>query len=200
MRKIGLVSITPSTYDISEILKDIIKINEFKGVMYTCDTSIHSDPQDFINTEYLNSKYILFLSSKLKTYDKDIIGLQVIDNNFKQEDIGLFSAISTRNVILISTIYIKSNNIEIMRHRIIVTLLHELGEIIAQLLGYTHFTLVLAKHVGDCVFHPRDKQLFDWIRKGDYRFIAKYKDSLPEYYCSRCSEIIKEGLELWHGT
>ena len=198
MRKIGLLSITPCTFNLFEVLEEIIKNEEYRNTFYIDDSSFSCYPTDFIEQECLNIKYIPYLSSKLKNYNKDIIGVQVLDNDFKQEDIGLFSAIGRKNAIVVSTRYIKSDNREVMKHRIIVTLLHEIGEGIAHLLGYTHFTLVLAKHVGECVFHPRNNDLFEWIRKGDSRFIAKYKDSLPEYYCSRCSEIIKEGIKLWH--
>ena len=198
MRKIGLLSITPSTFNLSESIKEIVKKREYRDVFYLNDSSFTCQPDDFIETECLNSKYIQFISNKLKNYNKDIIGLQVFDNDFKQEDIGLFSAISSMNAIVISTAYIKSDIEKVMKHRIIVTLLHELGECMANLLGYTHFTLVFANHNGDCVFHPRSKRLFEWIRKDDTKFMANYKDSLPEYYCPRCSEIIQEGLELWH--
>lgn len=198
MRKIGLISINPSTFDLSEVIKEIIIKKEYKNILYFKNSSFTCDPKDFIEINCLNTKYITYLSSKLKEHNKEIIGLQVIDNNFRQDDIGLFSAIGSKNAILISTLYIKSDNKELMNHRMIVTLLHELGEIIAHLLGYTHFTLVLAKHAGECVFHPPNKKLFEWLRKGESRFIANYKDSLPEYYCSRCSEIIKEGIEVWH--
>lgn len=198
MRKIGLITINPSTFDLSEVIKEIIIKNEYKNILYCKKSSFTCDPKDFIENNCLNTKYIAYLSSNLKEYNKEIIGLQVIDNNFKQDDIGVFSAIGSKNSILISTLYIKSDNRERMKHRMIVTLLHELGENIAHLLGYTHFTLVLAKHDGECVFHPPNKKLFEWIRKGKFKYIAKYKDSLPEYYCSRCSEIIKEGIEVWH--
>lgn len=198
MWKIGLISINPSTFDLSEVIKEIIIKKEYRNILYIKKSYFTCDPIDFIEANCLNTKYITYISSELKEYDKEIIGLQVIDNNFKQDDIGLFSAIGSKNAILISTLYIKSDNRELMKHRLMVTLLHELGEIFAHLLGYTHFTLVLAKHNGDCIFHPPNKKLFERIRTGESRFIANYKDSLPEYYCSRCSEIIKEGIEVWH--
>ncbi len=198
MWKIGLISINPSTFNLSEVIKEIVIKKEYKDILYIKKGSFTCDPENFVEMDYLNTNYITYISSELKQYDKNIIGLQVIDIDFKQDDIGLFSAIGSKNAILISTIYIKSANREQIKHRMIVTLLHELGEIFAHLLGYTHFTLVLAKHVGECVFHPPNKKLFEWIRKGESKFIADYKDSLPEYYCSRCSEIIREGIEMWH--
>jgi len=197
MWKIGLISINPSTFDLSEVINEIIIQKEYKNILYFKKSSFTCVPEDFIEMNCLNTNYISFISTELEKYNKKIIGLQVIDINFKQDDIGLFSAIGSKNAILISTLYIKSDNRELMKHRMIVTLLHELGEIFAHLLGYTHFTLVLANHTGECVFHPPNKKLFERIKKGESKFIANYKDSLPEYYCSRCSKIIREGIGMW---
>jgi len=64
---------------------------EYNIVLFIDSNLFFCHPMDYIEKVNLNIKYISYLSSKLKDYNKDIIWLQEFDYYFKQDYIGIFS-------------------------------------------------------------------------------------------------------------